>query len=77
MFSEEAKLLSYSLRQFKGGLLFFYFSSVDQNSHILWGKHEDELLKVYREIDECVGMVTTERAEREVDGYFGSWIYDV
>lgn len=56
-FTEETKLLSYSLRQFKGGFLFFYFSSVDQNSHVLWGKHEDELLKVYREIDECVGMV--------------------
>ncbi len=57
VFKEEAKLLDYSLREFRGGLLFFYFSSVDQNSHILWGKHEDELLKVYREVDECVGKV--------------------
>jgi predicted AlkP superfamily phosphohydrolase/phosphomutase len=56
-FKEETKLLDYSLQQFKGGLLFFYFSSVDQNSHILWGKHEDELLKVYREVDACVGKV--------------------
>jgi predicted AlkP superfamily phosphohydrolase/phosphomutase len=57
VFGEETKLLDYSLRQFKGGFLFFYFSSVDQNSHILWGKHDDELLKVYREIDGCVGKV--------------------
>ncbi len=57
VFREETKLLDDSLRQFKGGFLFFYFSSVDQNSHVLWGKHEDELLKVYREIDGCVGEV--------------------
>lgn len=54
---EETKLLDYSLKRFAGGFLFFYFSSVDQNSHVLWGKHEDELLKVYREIDACVGKV--------------------
>jgi predicted AlkP superfamily phosphohydrolase/phosphomutase len=57
VFAEEAKLLNYSLRQFSHGLLFFYFSSVDENSHILWGKYDDELLKVYREVDDCVGVV--------------------
>ncbi len=54
---EETKLLDYSLKRFTGGFLFFYFSSVDQNSHVLWGKHDDELLKIYREIDQCVGKV--------------------
>jgi hypothetical protein len=57
VFTEEAKLLNYSLRQFSHGFLFFYFSSVDENSHILWGKHDNELLKVYRDVDECVGLV--------------------
>jgi predicted AlkP superfamily phosphohydrolase/phosphomutase len=61
VFAEEAKLLSYSLRQFKGGFMFFYFSSVDQNSHILWNKHEGELLKVYREVDDCIGAMRHEQ----------------
>jgi predicted AlkP superfamily phosphohydrolase/phosphomutase len=54
---DERRMLGYSLNHFKEGFLFFYFSSVDQNSHMLWGKHNDELLKVYREIDEYVGEV--------------------
>jgi predicted AlkP superfamily phosphohydrolase/phosphomutase len=57
VFAEEVKLLDDSLRQFHEGFLFFYFSSIDQNSHILWGKHEDELLNVYREVDDRVGAV--------------------
>ncbi len=57
VFEEERTLLRYSLRHFTGGLLFFYFSSVDQNSHMLWGRHERELLDVYREVDECIGEV--------------------
>ncbi len=57
VFDEERKLFKYSLRHFSGGLLFFYFSSIDQNSHVLWGHHDTELLNVYREVDECVGEV--------------------
>jgi predicted AlkP superfamily phosphohydrolase/phosphomutase len=57
VFEEERNLLRYSLRHFTSGLLFFYFSSVDQNSHMLWGRHDAELLKVYREVDECIGEV--------------------
>ncbi len=57
VFDEEHRLLQYSLRHFRGGLLFFYFSSIDQNSHILWDRYEADLLKVYREIDMCVGEV--------------------
>ncbi len=64
--SEEAKLLEYSLQHFRSGLLFFYFSSVDQNSHILWGKHDDELLKVYSEIDKCVGAVRRKQPNAEL-----------
>jgi predicted AlkP superfamily phosphohydrolase/phosphomutase len=53
--SDELKLLRYSLSHFREGLLFFYFSSVDQNSHMLWGKHEPELLEVYRAMDSAIG----------------------
>jgi len=52
---EERNLLAYALRHYSGGLLFFYFSSIDQNSHILWGKHEAELLQIYRAVDASIG----------------------
>jgi predicted AlkP superfamily phosphohydrolase/phosphomutase len=54
---DERAQLRYALRHFERGLLFFYFSSVDQNSHMLWGRHEPELLDVYRTVDECIGEV--------------------
>jgi predicted AlkP superfamily phosphohydrolase/phosphomutase len=54
---DERKLLDYSLNHFRDGLLFFYFSSVDQNSHMLWGQHEAELLNVYRAVDAAIGEV--------------------
>ncbi len=57
VFADERSLLRYSLRHFTGGLLFFYFSSIDQNSHMLWKQHEPELLEVYRSVDECIGEV--------------------
>jgi len=57
--NDEHKMFRYSLDHFDDGFLFFYFSSVDQNSHMLWGKHDAELLKVYREIDDCVGEART------------------
>jgi predicted AlkP superfamily phosphohydrolase/phosphomutase len=57
VFDDEKKLLHYSLAQFHEGLLFVYFSSIDQNSHMLWGKHEPELLETYRAVDAAVGEV--------------------
>jgi predicted AlkP superfamily phosphohydrolase/phosphomutase len=54
---EERKLLNDSLTRFKDGLLFFYFSSVDQNSHILWGRYDTELLEFYRAVDASIGEV--------------------
>ncbi len=54
---DEMKLLRYSLAHFHEGLLFFYFSSIDQGSHMLWGKHEAELLEIYQAIDRAVGEV--------------------
>lgn len=41
---DEMKPLRYSLDHFRERLLFFYFPSIDQGSHMLWGKHDAELL---------------------------------
>ncbi len=57
IFNEEHRLLLHAVRHFEGGLLFFYISSVDQNSHILWDRHEPELLSVYQQVDRAVGEV--------------------
>jgi predicted AlkP superfamily phosphohydrolase/phosphomutase len=54
---EEHRLLDDSLSRFREGFLFFYFSSVDQNSHILWGQHDSELLEFYRAVDRRIGEV--------------------
>jgi predicted AlkP superfamily phosphohydrolase/phosphomutase len=54
---DERHLLDYSLRHFREGLLFFYFSSIDQSSHMLWGQHDAELLDVYRAVDASIGEV--------------------
>lgn len=57
VFEDERKLLHYSLSQFHEGLLFVYFSSIDQNSHMLWGKHMGEVLATYRAVDAAIGGV--------------------
>ena len=57
VFDDERKLLRYSLSQFHEGLLFVYFSSIDQNSHMLWGKHMAEVLETYRAVDAAIGEV--------------------
>jgi len=50
-------LLDECLRRFHEGLLFFYFSEIDQDSHVLWGQHDDELLKTYQSVDRALGAV--------------------
>jgi predicted AlkP superfamily phosphohydrolase/phosphomutase len=64
--NDEKKLLDYSIEHFREGLLFFYFSSVDQNSHMLWGQHDAELLKVYRAVDASIGEVLLRKPSAEV-----------
>jgi predicted AlkP superfamily phosphohydrolase/phosphomutase len=64
--NDEKKLLEYSLDHFREGLLFFYFSSVDQNSHMLWGQHDAELLKVYRAVDASIGEALRRKPSAEV-----------
>lgn len=55
VFSDERTLLRHALRVFRGGFLFAYFSSVDQDSHMLWERNEAALLETYRRIDEAIG----------------------
>lgn len=73
VFSESKKIFHYELERFlsrKSGLLFFYFSSLDQGQHMFWALkdkehpfyHPDEALKcgyindeLYREHDRVLG----------------------
>ncbi|MGB7760958.1 MAG: alkaline phosphatase family protein, partial [Bryobacteraceae bacterium] len=45
---------------------FFYFSAVDQNSHVLFGKHDAELLDIYRAVDRSIGEVMRRQPEAEL-----------
>jgi predicted AlkP superfamily phosphohydrolase/phosphomutase len=64
--NDERKLLDESLTRFQEGLLFFYFSSVDQNSHVLWGHHEAELLGFYRAVDDAIGETMRRKPKAEL-----------
>jgi len=70
VFQERRRALDYFLSNFTEGLLFFYFSSVDQGSHMLWRyfdpthpsftpdpKLGDAIRILYQQIDEAVGRV--------------------
>ncbi|HEY7305927.1 MAG TPA: alkaline phosphatase family protein, partial [Bryobacteraceae bacterium] len=54
---ELLRVLRYGLAHFRDGLLFFHFFGVDQNSHMLWGKYESDLLETYKLVDRTVGWV--------------------
>jgi predicted AlkP superfamily phosphohydrolase/phosphomutase len=54
---ELLKILRYGLQRFHDGVLFFHFFGVDQNSHMLWGKYEEDLLDTYKLVDRTVGWV--------------------
>ena len=54
---DERRLLDYSLRAFRGRTALLLFLVVDQNSHMLWGKHDAELLEIYRAVDAAIGDV--------------------
>ena len=53
--SDSLRLYRRELDSFQDGLLFYYFSSVDQNAHMLWGRYDDDLLEIYKIIDGAVG----------------------
>jgi predicted AlkP superfamily phosphohydrolase/phosphomutase len=54
---EHTAMLRDSLDRFREGLLFFYFSTIDRDSHMLWGQHEAELLRTYQAVDGDIGRV--------------------
>ncbi len=54
---ERETALRDSLARFTEGFLFFYFSEIDQDSHVLWGKHTAELLETYQFVDRAIGQV--------------------
>jgi predicted AlkP superfamily phosphohydrolase/phosphomutase len=54
---EQMAMLRHEIGRFAGGFFFLHFLGVDQDSHMLWGKHEDELLATYRLVDDAVGWV--------------------
>ena len=54
---EMMALLRHGLEHFQSGVFFEHFLGIDQNSHMLWGKHEAELLATYRQIDAAAGWV--------------------
>jgi predicted AlkP superfamily phosphohydrolase/phosphomutase len=53
--SDSLRMFRYELDRFQNGLLFYYFSSVDQNSHMLWARYEPDLVEIYKAIDQAVG----------------------
>ena len=54
--ADSLRLFRVELDRFQDGLFFYYFSSVDQNSHMLWGRYDGDLLEIYREVDQAIGL---------------------
>ncbi|HEV2444858.1 MAG TPA: alkaline phosphatase family protein, partial [Candidatus Sulfopaludibacter sp.] len=54
---EHLRLLEYAVEHASGGLIFFHFFGVDQDSHMLWGRYDDKLLDTYRMVDREIGWV--------------------
>jgi predicted AlkP superfamily phosphohydrolase/phosphomutase len=52
---DEHRLFTDALAHYHDGLLFFYFSTLDQNSHVLFGIRDDQLLQTYQSIDNAIG----------------------
>jgi predicted AlkP superfamily phosphohydrolase/phosphomutase len=53
--ADSLRMFRYELDRYRGGLLFYYFSSVDQNAHMLWGRYESDLLEIYKGVDSAIG----------------------
>jgi predicted AlkP superfamily phosphohydrolase/phosphomutase len=54
---EQFRMLEYELARFERGVLFLHYLGIDQDSHVLWGAHEDELVKTYQRVDREIGRV--------------------
>ncbi len=49
-------LFRHELDRYEDGLMFYYFSSIDQHAHVLWGRYDEELARIYQRVDEAVGL---------------------
>jgi predicted AlkP superfamily phosphohydrolase/phosphomutase len=80
VYQETLRLLDRELTRYQGGLLFFYFSSIDQLSHIFYGAlHPDApeelrryahvLPDLYQRVDQAIGEVLERAAasDREIE----------
>ncbi len=54
---EHLAILRHGVQELKSGVLFFHFFGVDQNSHMLFGKYDSELLETYKRVDREIGWV--------------------
>jgi len=54
---EHLAILENAVQEMKSGVLFFHFFGIDQNSHMLFGKYDSELLETYRRVDREIGWV--------------------
>ena len=54
---DEFRMFNYEIPRLRNGVLFLHYGPVDQGSHMLWGKYEDDLLKIYQRVDAEVGYV--------------------
>jgi len=57
---EHLKVLHQGVKDLKSGFLFFHFFGIDQNSHMLWGRFDDELLETYKRVDQEIAWVRKE-----------------
>ncbi|HXV77892.1 MAG TPA: alkaline phosphatase family protein [Candidatus Polarisedimenticolaceae bacterium] len=70
VYQEQSRALDYLLSEFDEGFMFFYFSSVDQGSHMLWRYADpdhpayeehttllDGIRTTYRQLDDALGRV--------------------
>jgi predicted AlkP superfamily phosphohydrolase/phosphomutase len=62
--AETFRMFRYELDRFQSGLLFFYFSTLDQNSHMLWGRFDGDLLAFYQAVDQAIGEAMQKAAGR-------------
>jgi predicted AlkP superfamily phosphohydrolase/phosphomutase len=55
VYDEEIAAYDYLLERYRGGLMFYYYSTTDLAAHMLWGDYEDMLVPIYEKADAVVG----------------------
>jgi predicted AlkP superfamily phosphohydrolase/phosphomutase len=91
--THQTRLLDWHLEHFQRGLLFFYFSTIDQTSHVFWRPMTEEatpeearfahvIPSLYERFDAIVGEVINEKEENTTvlimsDHGFAPWTWQV